>query len=628
MRRRAALGAGLALLAGVAWLPGVPTSVVVNGALAAELTIVTVSLVILTGWVGQISLGQGAFVGIGAFTTGLLARRAGLGFPLTLPVAAAAAGVVAALLGAVALRIRGLYLAVATLIVAWACDAYLFSASWFVGSGGASTIPNRPIGRPGTLTAFDLSDPRTFLLVALAAASATVLAAANLRDSKTGRAFFAVRGSEVAAASLGVDVTRTKLVAFALSGTLAGAAGNLVMTDLRTVTPTEFQFTVSLFYLSIAVVGGIRSLGGAVASSVLFAGLNELFLRVPPLNGWLDIVSVALLLLVLAAYPGGLGALGAAAWRRLAPERPAGPATAPDGAPARAARVGSAPLPHPDRLPHLDGRPCTDGVAGERPAVLEAEGITVRFAGLTALEGACLTVRQGEVVGLIGPNGAGKTTLFNAVAGLVEPAAGRVRLFGRDVTRLPVHERARLGVARTFQILQLFPELSVFENLLVATHAHDPTGLLDHLVVTERSLRAERAARARVREVAELVGIAELLERPVAGLPFGVLRRVEIARALVSGGRLLMLDEPASGLGDAETDALAALLLEVRTQLGASILVIEHDVRMVLGCSDRVTVLDQGRVLAEGTPAEIRRHSAVVRAYLGGPAEPAAAVPS
>jgi ABC-type branched-subunit amino acid transport system ATPase component/ABC-type branched-subunit amino acid transport system permease subunit len=668
------------------WLPSMPDSLVVDAKVAGEYALIAFSLVILTGWVGQISLGQGSFVGIGAFTTGLLARRVGIPFPLNLPIVAVVSAVVASLLGIVALRVRGLYLAVATLIFAWMCDAWLFSQAWFVGKAAASHIENKVIGRPGTVTAFDLSNHRTFYLVLVCVVAAAWYATVNLRDSKTGRAFFAIRGSETAAVSLSIDVTRYKLAAFALSGGLAGIAGNMIMTDVRAATPVVFQFTVSLFYLSIAVVGGITSLGGAVAAAVLFSGLSEAFYRLSFLTGWLDVVTVGLLLAVLLGYPGGLGALGGASAarvrrargkvapyaRRLGGVRSSvigrrGPAREPSPASersekqergprkwaarlprgsrpqiqrrsidlARLARTRLAPelapttVPEPT-VPAIEAEPAlppwrTMKIVpfplppdrAERTPVLEADHVIVRFGGLTAVNDISLAVREHEIVGLIGPNGAGKTTTFNAIAGLNEPTSGKVRLFGEDATHLPVHLRAQMGVGRTFQLIQLFPQLTVFDNLLVATHVHNPTGVFSHLLLTSNAIIAEADARQRVRLVIGLLGLEDVADRPVAGLPFGVLRQVEIARALVTEAPLLMLDEPASGLDNAETDELARLLYFVRSELGVSILLIEHDVRMVTSVSDYIYVINRGALLAEGTPAEIQRNPDVVAAYLG-----------
>ena len=672
------MGLGIAALILFPWLPWFPSSWVDTANQAGEFALVAMSLVLLTGWVGQISLAQGTFVGIGAFVTGLLVREMGIPFPVNLPIVALVSGGVAGLLGLVALRVRGLYLAVATLIFAWMADAYLFTSPWLVGRGGSSAIENQIIGRPDSITAFDLNKNQVKYIVIMAIVVATVFLLSNLRDSKTGRAFFAVRGSEMAAVSLGIDITRYKLLSFTLSGALAGVAGNLALIDLRSASPVSFDFTKSLFYLSMTVVGGITSTGGAIAAAILFAALNEVFFQVEFLNNiGIDIVAVALLLVVLLAYPGGLGALGprliAAGYFVRAKMAPVSklmsrlvPPTSEEGhrvkrisrakAPKAPGPVGSLmsklriggrrrvsrrsldfskvhviqesqiPVlgdvpPHQPRYVDwrtysMDRYPLPE-VREDRAPILEATNIIVRFGGLTAVDDMSVIVREHEIVGLIGPNGAGKTTCFNAISGLNDPAQGSIKFFGQDATKLPVHVRAQMGVGRTFQLIQLFPQLSVFDNLLVATHVHNDSGFLSHLALTDKAAWSEQQSRLQVRQIVGLLGLEEVADRRVAGLPFGVLRQVEIARALVTRAPFLMLDEPASGLDNAETEELTKLLYFIRAELGVSILLIEHDVKMVTSVSDYMYVINRGVPLAHGTAADIQRNPEVIAAYLG-----------
>ena len=703
--RRSAFGV-IVLLIVFPFLP-IPFSLLADGTLACFYLIAALSVVLLTGWVGQISLAQAEFVGIGAFITAVLVNHAHIGFPLNLPLAMVAAGGAAALLGLVALRVRGLYLAVATLVFAWMADTFLFSQSWFGVEGGAASVRLDPIGNKNYLPYFDFNNVKLVYLLFAAVAAAVIYALANLRESKTGRALFAVRGSEVAAASLAINVTRYKLLAFLMSGAIAGAAGNLYMIYLRSITPDSVNFLTSLFFLSVAVVGGLQSLGGAVAAAILFAALQEVFFRVGALAGFLDIVAGALLLGVLLGYPGGLAAVpagikrrfgfvadglrgqlsssGAAArgsamidraagvtsrlagltdaWRALVQRVRPTPALAADAraglggegdalavlhAKTAAAAAAAADVPEqrhetaagieeaetdtavdaavvPLWSGYVPGRRPVDEVERPEQSVLAVEGATVQFGGLRAVDNVTLEVRQGEIVGLIGANGAGKTTFFNVVSGLVQPVAGSVRLFGDDVTSLDVHDRAGRGMARTFQDIQLFPQLNVFDNLLVATHHRNPSQLAGHITVSSRAVLSERDCRQRVHTVLDFLGLKHLADRGIGDLSFGLLRLVEVARALVTGSRLILLDEPASGLDNTETDRLAQLLLYLRDELSVSMLIVEHDVRTVVGLSDYLYVLDQGKLISEGRPLAVQSSKAVQDAYLGQAVETAGA---
>lgn len=689
------------------YLPLMPFSVLGNINTAARYALIGVSIVVLTGWVGQISLGHAGFVGVGAYVTGLAVGGLDIGFPVAVLWGAVAGMIGALILGVVALRVRGLYLAVATLLFSWMAEAFLFRDPRFTAH---STIDPQSTGFVNSFPYFDWADRRVYYYMAWAIVVLAVFLMANMRDSKTGRAFFAVRGSEVAAASLGIDVMRTKLVAFAISGVIAGAAGGLMMAELGTISPDAFKVNQSLFFLGIAVVGGLGSLGGAIAAGLLFAMLDQAFLTFAFLGGYLEVVAAGLLAVTLLLYRGGLAAIPGSLGPKLRPIaklfrpltsridraygrlvlrirhalRPAGQGVVVAADPkaaqpkvsmlakltggklggrrivrteppldllssdARSNGNGHGAVHEIAEMPVAPAELGTEGPvtaevieesdefttttrdwrAMERPmpplpgdradrrALIQADGITVQFGGLTAVNNATLKVCEGEIVGLIGPNGAGKTTMFNSIAGLNVPTRGTVRLFGQDVTTWPVHQRAQLGVGRTFQAIQLFGQLSVFDNLLIATDQHNPTGLFSHLSVSRPSIKAEQEARAQVRKALQLLDLTAVSDRIAKDLPFGVLRMVELARALVTGARLIMLDEPASGLDNKETDRLADILRFVRS-LGVTLLLIEHDVRMVTSVSDYMYVLDRGNMLAEGTPEHVQRDERVIAAYLG-----------
>jgi ABC-type branched-subunit amino acid transport system ATPase component/ABC-type branched-subunit amino acid transport system permease subunit len=568
---------------------------------ACAFAIAAISLNILMGYAGQISLGQFAFVGVGAFTTGIVTGVDQLRLPwlVGLLSAAAAGGLIAFLVGLPALRLRGLYLAVVTVSVAYVGWQALFRVEAIGGGSAGKVTPPPYIG--GNAIESDAG----FLTIAAVLLVLVWQLDVNLTRSRIGRAFQAVKADEAVAASFGVDVARYKLLAFTLSGAVAGIGGAVFGTAYGTVTGETFNYARSLLLVVIVVIGGLGSRWGVVTAAIFATLLPELFIAAfgEGIRGIDLILNAALLMFTISRHPGGFaGAVEEAREHRarkkggeppLPPTRPSLPSlTRPAGMP---------PSPKPRR-----------GVP-----VLEATGVSVRFGGLRAVDRADLRVDRGTIVGLMGPNGAGKTTLFNAVTGALTPDSGRIELLGRDVSALPAHARAALGMSRTFQLIGLAKSQSVYENLLIAQHLAAPYGVMSALTTIGSSRWYERDVRARADEVLEGLGFQRYRDSQVGRLSHGQQRIVEIGCALVTSPELVMLDEPSAGMSPAAAEDLAATLLDVRDRLGRTILLIEHNVPLVLGVADELYVMDAGKVIADGEPIEVVQRSEVVTAYLG-----------
>jgi branched-chain amino acid transport system ATP-binding protein len=275
----------------------------------------------------------------------------------------------------------------------------------------------------------------------------------------------------------------------------------------------------------------------------------------------------------------------------------------------------------------LDAARQADKLTGIANVLLAIQGISIRFGGIVALDGVSFDVREGTIVGLIGPNGAGKTTMFNCVTRVYTPNAGNILLDGQSLLRLARHQVIGRGLARTFQNVELFPRMTVIENVLCGLHIRVGTHPLHFLMAglaAPNVVRAERRARQQAMEALGLVGLRSIAERPVAGLPFGTLKAIELARAIVSRPRLLLLDEPAGGLNHDEVSELGELIRRIHGELDLTTLVVEHHMNLVMGISEQVVVLDFGKKIAEGTPREVRENQAVIDAYLGAEADGAA----
>ena len=560
-----------------------------------------ISLNVLMGYAGQISLGQFAFVGAGAFTVGIVTSVNQLRLPwlVGIVMAAVAGALLAFLVGLPALRLRGLYLAVVTVSVAYAAWQSLFRIEFIGGGSAGKVIPKPYIGSTS------ISSDSSVLVLAFLALIVVWQVDVNLTRSRLGRAFQAVKADEAVAASFGIDVARYKLLAFSISGAMAGVGGAIYATALGTVTGGAFDYARSLLLVVIVIIGGLGSRWGVVTAAFFAVLLPDVLIGLfgSGFRGTDLILNAALLMYTIARHPGGFaGAVEEAREKR-------------------ARRKGGEPPLPPTRpnLPALTRPIGMPAVPKTRPGmpVLEATGVSVRFGGLQAVDNASLRVDRGTIVGLMGPNGAGKTTMFNAITGALTPDSGRIELLGVDVSALPTHQRTALGMSRTFQLIGLAKGQSVYENLLIAQHLAAPYGVSSALTGIGASRFYERDVRKRADEVLAGLGFERYRNTTVGRLSHGQQRIVEIGCSLVNSPELVMLDEPSAGMSPAAAEDLAATLLDVRDRLGRTVLLIEHNVPLVLGVADELYVMDAGRVIADGEPIEVVALPQVVTAYLG-----------
>ena len=549
------------------------------GASVGLLTIVTAGLNVLVGFTGQISFGHAGFYAIGAYAAAVLSTRAGLSPWAAMPVAILVTALVGAGVAGAALRVTGPYLAMVTIAFGIIVEGVL--VEWVSVTNGPGGIFNIP--KPTLRLSY-------WLITAVAAVALTLIA--NLRRSGWGRAFLAVKGSDIAAESLGLSSYYVRMVAFTVSAAFAGAAGGLFAHLNGYISPDSFSLQTSILFVLALLFGGEGRVAGPVVGSLVLTLLPELLTS---LTDYRLIFYGSLLLLSIYWLPTGL--VGA-----LVPRRGG---TKDRGEESREAETQRSNGPE-ERW--------TNG------PLLQVEGASLAFGGVAALAEVTLTVPATSIQAVIGPNGAGKTTLLNALSGYYVPDAGVIRLEGSAVTGRPPYAIARRGVARTFQTAQVFGELSVIENVAVGFMGARLGSVVWALLRAPWARRADRIAMWEARAALEEAGLKEWADRPADTLPSGLRRRLEILRALATRPRVLLLDEPAAGLSPSEIKALDAYLVRLRRERGLAVVLVEHHMDLVMAVSDHVTVLDYGRVIARGTPEAVRTNPAVVEAYLGATA--------
>lgn len=568
-------------------------------------------LSMLTGWAGQFSLGQFAFVGLGAGVMVMITHGLDIPVPfnlwdmhLSLPwgvaiLVTSAFGVLAALIvGVPALRVRGLYLAVLTMAFAVAASNWLFDTGTFTGSKFTALTP---VTQPPRFLGIDFADRRNFYYLCLASLGLMAAVMTRIRRTGIGRSMVAASNNEGMAAASTVSPARMKIVAFALAGGMAAFAGSLFITHRSSVIPSAtFTPDVSLRLVATAIIGGLGSVAGPILGALFVRGLPALF-------GDLDEVRLLTsgvgLLILLMYFPGGLmqivysirDVLFRWADKRVDDTPMAAAPAPPRTVPVRAKRELT--------VPH-------DG------AWLRLVDLRVRFGGVCAVDDVSIEVGPGELVGLIGTNGAGKSTLMNAISGFV-PSTGRIEVLGRDVSSLAAYRRHRVGLGRGFQSARLYPDLTVRETIMVALEARERSLVVSSATGLPPSRGAERRKLSDSSDLLDLLGLGQYADQFNANLSTGTRRIVELGCLLAVDAKLLMLDEPTGGVAQRETEAFAPLIVRIRRELGAAMVVIEHDMPLIMSISDRVYCLEAGRVIAHGTPQEVRDNPLVIASYLG-----------
>jgi len=561
------------------------------GITAGAMATSTVGVVLLLGLAHQLAIGQAAFSMIGGYATALLCVQRGWDPFLAMLAGAGLTMLLAYIIAAPILKLRGFVLVMATLALHLMLIVVATEVDFTGGPIGIIGVPKLSvIGLP-------IGSETGLYYFAWGTALVAVAIGVNIDQSRIGRALRAIAESEMAAGSVGIDTTAYKVQMFVIGAGMASVSGSVLVHYLRAMDPTVFSFNYSLNLVTGTIVGGLLSIWGGALGAVIIVGLREL-LRDLALPLWETVIMGVLTVAVLIAFPRGFaGFIGDAFDRRVGRRARASLSLRPDPAAlvASSARSDSGPL-------------------------LDVADVCCSFGSLRAVDRVSFSARTGSITALIGPNGAGKTTMMNLICGHQKLLAGSIRFGGRPIDALLPRDIAVHGLARTFQALQLFDNMTVLENVMCGRHRLMHSGIFAVAMRLARVRREEAEARVAARDCLLFVGLEDAAAMRPSELSFGHQRLVELARALAQQPTLLLMDEPASGLNDSETEQLAELILQI-ARLGITVLLVEHDMRIVMGLADHVVVMDHGQKMAEGPPDAVRRDPAVIGVYLGADAE-------
>lgn len=542
---------------------------------------------VLVGFAGQKSLGQAGLFAAGAYAVALLTTTWDMNPWLALLVATIVSAFFGVLIAAPSLRVKGPSLAMVTLAFGIVVEKLVTEASDIFG-GAMGIYAIKPLTFNGA--PFEM---KHWVWFALVLALVVHLLLRNVLAGRFGRALLSIQADEVAASSMGVPVLRYKVAAFVIAAATCGLAGALVAQQNQYINSDFINFNLSVFILLLVMFGGSGSMAGPLLGAVTLTLLGSFLAR----WSWAEhFANGALLLFALYVMPKGLAGVAADVFARLSPK----PASQP--------QVVSL-----DIVPALSRRETT---CERAKTLLQTTNISKAYGGVRPARDLNATLTAGHIHALIGPNGAGKSTFINILSGIVKPDQGDIAFHGESIIRQPVHAICGRGIARTFQNLRLFKDLSVRTNILVGQHHRMSNGFFVALLGLPLSRRQEDLAHARVETIMRFVGLSEHAEKPAGDLAYGLQRRVELARALATEPELLLLDEPAAGLNPQETEDLGRLLVRIREQ-GITILLVEHHMDLVMKIADHVIVLDYGEKIAEGPPVVVQNDKRVTEAYLG-----------